>query len=72
MSLGDHAGEIAVEKLTTVTLPALIKAIHDLVEKLDTKFDQNILDAAYQLHGLLDRLNGATATITFKIPERTP
>jgi hypothetical protein len=77
MSLGDQAGLKAVQELNEKTLPALTKAVEGLVEKIDSKLDEDLSNAVTaltvlseklvaDLHGLLDRLNG----ISLNVPPR--
>ena len=69
MPIGDHAGEIAIDKLTNETLPALTKAVNDLIIRVDAVLDEDIKRLIDDVHGILDRLN--KATVTFNLPERT-
>lgn len=71
----------AVEKLIDATLPKLTEAIDRGVDSADKHIDEDLVQIVGSLnglaqtlvddlHGILDRLNKATVTITINIPPR--
>ena len=65
----DIAGlQKAIDKFNDETLPQLTTVLESLVDKIDTKLDENTINLVNDLHNLLDRLSGTTITLT--IPDR--
>jgi|WetSurMetagenome_2_1015567.scaffolds.fasta_scaffold1115338_2 hypothetical protein len=60
--------EKGIKRLNEETIPALVAAVNQLVDKADTKLDENVATLIDEAHRLLDRLEGLT--ITFHIPNR--
>jgi hypothetical protein len=61
--------EKGIKILNEMTIPALVAAVNQLVDKADTKLDENVATLVGEAHRLLDRLDGLT--ITFHIPNRS-
>jgi hypothetical protein len=82
----DKINDETLPKLTGVidqTIPKLVSAINRVVDSADEHIDEDLvqivsslnglaLTIVEDLHGILDRVNGITATITIKVPERKP
>jgi hypothetical protein len=60
--------EKGIKLLNEETIPALVIAVNQLVEKADTKLDENVATLINEAHRLLDRLDGLT--VTFHFPKR--
>lgn len=60
--------EKGIQRLNGETLPALVAAVNQLVDKADTKLDENVSTLIEEAHRLLDRIDGVTVTI--RIPKR--
>jgi hypothetical protein len=60
--------EKGIKRLNEETIPALVAAVNQLVDKADTKLDENVAILIDEAHRLLDRLDGLT--ITLHIPNR--
>jgi hypothetical protein len=60
--------EKGIKCLNEETIPALVAAVNQLVDKADTKLDENVATLIDEAHRILDRLDGLT--ITFHIPKR--
>jgi hypothetical protein len=60
--------EKGITRLNEETIPALVAAVNQLVDKADTKLDENVATLIDEAHGLLDRLDGLT--VTFHISKR--
>ncbi len=59
-----------MDRLNGETIPRVAAALESLVEKLDTKLDEDLAKLVTDLHGLLTRLSGVT--ITIHVPPRKP
>lgn len=55
--------EKGIKRLNKETIPALVAAVNQLVDKADTKLDENVATLINEAPRLLDRLDGATITI---------
>jgi hypothetical protein len=60
--------EKGIKLLNEETIPALVTAVNQLVDKADTKLDENVATLIEEAHRLLDRLDGLT--VTFHLPSR--
>jgi hypothetical protein len=60
--------EKGITHLNEETIPALVAAVNQLVDKADTKLNENVATFIEEAHRLLDRLDGLN--ITFHIPKR--
>jgi hypothetical protein len=60
--------EKGIKSLNEETIPALVAAVNQLVDKADTKLDENVATLIDEAHRLLDRLD--SLTITFHVPNR--
>ena len=58
--------EKGITRLSEETIPALVAAVNQLMDKADTKLDENVATLIDKAHRLLDRLDGLT--ITFHVP----
>jgi hypothetical protein len=57
--------EKGITRLNEETIPALVAAVNQLVDKADTKLDENVALLINAAHNLIDRFDGVTATINF-------
>jgi hypothetical protein len=60
--------EKGIIRLNQETIPALVAAVNQLVDKADTKLDENVATLINEAHLLLNRLG--VATITVHIPQK--
>jgi hypothetical protein len=61
--------EKGIKRLNEETIPALVAAVNQLVDKADTLLDENVAVLTNEAHRLLDKLDGLT--ITFHVPNRS-
>jgi hypothetical protein len=60
--------EKGTSRLNEETIPALVLAVNQLVDKADTQLDENVATLIDEAHRFPDRLDGLT--ITLHVPTR--